>query len=686
MFFRKPSAVSAPSMTQLETAVDQSMAVIKFQPDSTIVTANKNFCDLMGYSEAEIVGQKHRIFMMDQDLNGDSYQAFWEKLRSGKPHHETLRRKTKAGKAVHIEANYVPIKDAKGDVVEVIKLASDVTRYATARMAMSSKLDAMNASSAVIEFDMEGNIIYANDNFLSATGYSAEELRGQHHRIFMDPDELSGAEYKTFWQNLGRGEFIRGEFRRKKKNGDTLWLSASYNPMRDVDGNLIKVIKFASDITKIKRTNLDNAGQMNALDASQAVIEFDPKGKILKANDNFLSAVGYSLSEIVGKHHSIFVAPEERETSDYTKFWADLGAGVFKDGEYRRIRNDGSDVFIQATYNPIVDGKGRVYKVVKFASDITQRKKAIAGFQTVIEKMSHGDLTGRMNEAVPADLERLREALNASMSKTATLVGSIVASAETLMTESGSLTNAAADLGHRTESQAASLEQTAAAIEELASSVKSSAMGAKDAAKTVGTAKDRSVAGRAVVQQTITAMTEIANSSQSISRITSVIDDIAFQTNLLALNAGVEAARAGETGRGFAVVASEVRALAQRSSDAAREIATLIETSEKQVQSGVSLVDQSGTALSEIENLVSTLDTLVRGIAASAEEQSIGLNEITSAVTQLDQLTQQNAAMFEESSAATNVLSQTAKELTAEASIFILSESGSPSYAVRRAS
>ncbi|MEZ5686254.1 MAG: methyl-accepting chemotaxis protein [Paracoccaceae bacterium] len=209
-------------------------------------------------------------------------------------------------------------------------------------------------------------------------------------------------------------------------------------------------------------------------------------------------------------------------------------------------------------------------------------------------------------------------------------------------------------------------------MNELAASVDNSAEGVRDAARAVERTRETTGAGRSVVDQTISAMNDIAKSSDKISRITAVIDDIAFQTNLLALNAGVEAARAGESGRGFAVVASEVRALAQRSSEAAREIADLIGTSEKQVQSGVSLAVKSGESLGQIETLVSELDVLLKTIASTAEEQSMGISEVTTAVNQLDQVTQQNAAMFEESSAAVQALRSQAMSLNAVSAVFKL--------------
>ena len=307
--------------------------------------------------------------------------------------------------------------------------------------------------------------------------------------------------------------------------------------------------------------------------------------------------------------------------------------------------------------------KARALAEEEREKNLKEQQRVVVSLATGLGAMSRGDLTVRIDEVFPASYEKLRNDFNNAVEKVAHLAAAIAEGATTIINETENLNSASLDLSRRTETQAASLEETAAAITQLAASVESSAKSAKNAASTVGQTKDRSIVGRGVVQRTVQAMNDIAESSTQISKITSVIDDIAFQTNLLALNAGVEAARAGDSGRGFAVVASEVRALAQRSSEAANEIAKLIETSGRQVDEGVQLVNASGSALTEIESFVSNLDGLVQTIATSASEQSVGLSEITTAVSQLDQVTQHNAAMFEETTAALQALKAQATSL-----------------------
>ncbi len=239
---------------------------------------------------------------------------------------------------------------------------------------MEGKLAAIEKSQASIEFNMDGTIITANQNFLDAMGYRLDEIQGQHHRMFVSPAYANSAEYAAFWNTLNRGEFQTAEYERFNKAGDSVWIQASYNPIMDDTGKPYKVIKYASDITEQKKQSIDFTGKVNAISRAQAMIEFTPEGEILTANENFLATVGYPLHEIQGKHHRIFVSPEYANSPEYTEFWKKLGQGEFSAGEYERFGKDGSSVWIQATYNPILDEAGNVVKVVKFATNITEQK------------------------------------------------------------------------------------------------------------------------------------------------------------------------------------------------------------------------------------------------------------------------------------------------------------------------
>jgi methyl-accepting chemotaxis protein len=252
---------------------------------------------------------------------------------------------------------------------------------------------AISKSQAVIEFEMDGTIITANQNFLDALGYRLEEIKGKHHSMFVAPEARDSADYRKFWADLNRGEFQSGEYKRLGKGGREVWIQASYNPVLDRSGKPCRVIKFASDVTAKKMRSMEDAGKIAAIGRAQAVIEFNLDGTIITANDAFLKALGYSLAEIQGKHHSMFVPPDERNSDAYRAFWASLNRGEFQSGEYRRIGRGGKEVWIQASYNPIRDLNGKPYKVVKYATDTTAqviaRKKSEA-VRSMMEQVAAG--------------------------------------------------------------------------------------------------------------------------------------------------------------------------------------------------------------------------------------------------------------------------------------------------------
>lgn len=520
----------------------------------------------------------------------------------------------------------------------------------------------MHKSQAIIEFDLQGNILNANKNFCAALGYELSEIKGRHHRMFVEPTEAASAGYREFWAHLARGEFDSRQYKRITKSGAEIWIEASYNPVFS-GGKPYKVVKFATDITATKLKSTEDSGKLSAISRSQAVIEFTPSGEILVANENFCGALGYTLGEIQGKHHRMFCEPGYAASEEYRQFWLRLADGQFVSNEFLRIGKGGREVWIQAAYNPIVDPNGKVYKVVKFATDVTERIGAVATLGDGLRALAEGDLTQHLDKPFVPTMERVRHDFNDAASKLRGAIQSVAENARAIASGSSEIRSAADDLAKRTEQQAASVEETAAALEEITTTVTDSSRRAEEAGRMVASTRDSAERSGVVVNSAITAMGEIEKSSQEISSIIGVIDDIAFQTNLLALNAGVEAARAGDAGKGFAVVAQEVRELAQRSAKAAKEIKALINTSGEQVKSGVSLVGQTGKALEEIVRQVQEINTNVVAIVEGAREQATGLKEINNAVNSMDQGTQQNAAMVEQSTAASHSLAREADGL-----------------------
>ena len=545
-------------------------------------------------------------------------------------------------------------------------------------------LEAIGRSQAIIEFAMDGTILKANENFLAAMGYQASEIVGQHHRMFV-AEGHDGAEYQAFWERLRQGRPDAGEFKRIGKNGREVWIQASYNPVLGGDGRPFKVVKFASDNTAAKLASADTRGQLDAIGKSQAVIEFSVTGEILTANANFCAALGYRLDEIKGRHHRMFVRPEEANSREYAEFWPALARGQFQSAEYLRIGKGGREVWIQATYNPIFDMNGVPFKVVKYATDITERKHAVQMLGEGLATLAKGDLTGQIDEIFAGELDEVREAYNTTIAKFASIIERIRGTSGTLKAATSELLVGANDLGERTSRQAAALEETSAAMEHLASTVAENAKRADSASEKSRTVSETAQETGGVMVEANNAMERISTSSARISNIIGLIDDIAFQTNLLALNASVEAARAGDAGKGFAVVAVEVRRLAQSAAGASSEVKALIERSALEVASGTKLVAEATSKLTSMMNGVKDNDILIQGIAQASQEQSGAIRQVSVAIRQIDEMTQHNAAMVEETNAAVEQTEAQASELDKIVEVFVTGRrSGSRQHALHQ--
>ena len=366
-------------------AVGKAQAVIEFNLDGTIITANDNFLNALGYTLVEVQGQHHRMFVEESFRASAEYRQFWESLNRGEYKSGEYKRIGKGGKEVWIQASYNPILDLNGKPFKVVKYATDVTEQKLQSADFQGQIEAVGKAQAVIEFNLDGTIITANDNFLNALGYTLEEVQGQHHRIFVEESFRASAEYRQFWESLNRGEYQSGEYKRIGKGGKEVWIQASYNPILDLNGKPFKVVKYATDVTEQKLQSADFQGQIEAVGKAQAVIEFNLDGTIIAANDNFLNALGYTLEEVQGQHHRMFVEESFRVSIEYRQFWESLNRGEYQSGEYKRIGKGGKEVWIQASYNPILDLNGKPFKVVKYATEVTEQKLQNADFQGQIE-------------------------------------------------------------------------------------------------------------------------------------------------------------------------------------------------------------------------------------------------------------------------------------------------------------
>lgn len=433
-------------------ALSRSQAVIRFKPDGTILDANPNFLKAMGYSLDEIKGKHHSMFVDSSYAQSSDYKRFWKVLSEGEFFSAQFKRFGKNNREIWIEASYNPVLSASGKVDYVVKYATDITDQKIKSADDEGQLNAINRVQAVIHFNLDGTILDANENFLKTMGYSLDEIRGKHHSMFADPAYAQSPAYKTFWDNLRKGQFQADEYKRFGKGGREVWIQASYNPIFDANGKPFKMIKYATDITAQKIKNADYEGQIKAIDNSYAVIHFHLDGTIVDANENFLKTMGYSLDEIKGKHHSMFADSAYAQSSEYKTFWDLLRQGKFQSDEYKRLGKGGREIWIQASYNPILDASGKPFKVVKYATDITNQMLARLESQEITEGMQS------MAQAVAAATEEMTSSIREISSN---------------MTNS---TNSVADISHKIEEASGlmgSLKETAISMESVVDLVRS---------------------------------------------------------------------------------------------------------------------------------------------------------------------------------------------------------------------
>ena len=656
---------------RIQTLEQSSTSFMIANADRIIIYANKAVVSLLKKSEEEL--RKVLPQFSADNLIGQSIDQFHKNPAHQSSILANLRDVMVSSITVgslNFRLTLMPLKDENGASIGTAVEWLDISEL----LLKSGMLDALDRSQAVVEFSAEGNVLNANENFLKITGYDIEEIRGKSHKVLTSSDDKTLAANRELWSQMKEGNFQTGEYRYIRKDGEEVWLQASYNPIMNSSGKVTGVVQYATDITAEKMRNADYAGQIDAIGKSQAVIEFQMDGTITTANDNFLNTVGYSLSEIKGKHHSLFVDAEHRRSQEYQDFWAQLGEGTHASGEFKRIAKGGREVWIQATYNPIFDVNGKPFKVVKYATDITATKIAVNEIKRVLLSLAEGDLTTRLEVDFEGEFIQISQAMRSFIENLVNMISEIRSASDLINTAATEIAQGNSDLSSRTEEQASSLEQTASSMEELTGTVKLNSENADQANGLASQASTIAIDGGKLIGQVVDTMGSINESAQKISDIIGVIDGIAFQTNILALNAAVEAARAGEQGRGFAVVASEVRSLAQRSAEAAKDIKNLISDSVNKIENGNELVNKSGKTMEEIVLSIKRVNDIMGEIAAASSEQASGIDEVSKAVSQMDEVTQQNAALVEEAAAAAESLQAQAQNMNKQISAFKLSE------------
>lgn len=362
-------------------AISRSHGIIEFDLSGNILDANETFLKLTGYRLDEIRGQHHRLFVDSEEQRSPEYRQFWQRLGRGETASGEYMRFGRNGRRLWIQASYNPILSPDGQPAKVIKYCSDITESKLKAVETQVMMSAVSATSCVLVLDREGIILSVNEGMSRALSTPSEDLVGRHESCILFEEDARSVDYEAMWQGLRAGRMAQGAFRRRAAGGREVWFSSTRSPVTGIDGTLQKVLVVAQDITQEQLSRLDAAGKLGAIDRAQAVIEFDLQGHVLQANDNFLRLFGYKAEDILGRHHRMFVAPAEVSSSEYQIFWERLSRGEYFADEYKRIGRDGREIWIQATYNPILDLNGRVVKIVKYAFDVTkevQLEKRIA--------------------------------------------------------------------------------------------------------------------------------------------------------------------------------------------------------------------------------------------------------------------------------------------------------------------
>ena len=573
----------------LEKITNMSSIVSEGALKGRIISIKHKFCEVAQYSRDELIGEPHSK-VRHPDMPKSVFKEMWATIGQGRVFRGVVKNRKKDGTPYYVDAVVAPVLGDNGKPRKYIGVRYDITESELERQSALGLLNAIDEAFAYIEFDMEGAITSANDNLLSALGYAKEQLIGQHHRVLVGGEQASKPEYAEFWSGLKRGEVFSGNYRVLSKDGKDVWIQSVYAPVKDEVGRTYKIVQIAIDITEAKVESINNERQLGEANRNQAVVEFDNKGTILSANDNFLDSLGYRSDEICGKHHRFLLADEHAKSQEHAALWSNLNEGRFCTLEYRALGKGGKEIWMLSTYNPRFDSSGSVRRVLEFATDITSRK--------VAER--------KLNETVKLVSEHSQTLASAAEELTAT-AQSMSNNTEETARQSGVASSAS-------EQVATNISMVATAAEQMNSSVHEIAKNTSEAAK-VGNSAVR------VVASTNSTIAKLGSSSVEIGEVIKVITSIAEQTNLLALNATIEAARAGEAGKGFAVVANEVKELAKQTAAATEDISRKIVAIQTDANGAVS-------AIGEISEIIRRINEIQNEIASAVEEQSATTNEI----------------------------------------------------------
>lgn len=600
-------------------AISKSQAVIEFNLDGTIVTANENFLKTVGYDLEEIEGRHHRMFCEESYANSEDYKLFWQNLRNGNFSSSEYKRLGKGGKEVWIQASYNPVFDATGKPIKVVKFASDITEQVKTReTAKTLSLVANETDNSVIICDALGRIEYVNPGFTKLTGYQFSECLGKRPGAILQGKLTDLETRKRIRSKLEAKKPFYDEILNYNKQGQAYWISLAINPVFNEKNEVEKFISIQTNITEVKQQQLAYNTQLEAISASSAIVEYTPDGKVINANSNFLALMEYQDAEIKEKDHRIFCDEETANSLEYKTFWIRLGNGDQQSGKYLRSSKSGKPVYLNASYNPIANQEGQIVKVVMFGIDVTD--------QVEVEK----------------------EVTNVS---------------QNFANKADEISNQAASVAQKAQTLGATAEEMSASVEELSASIDSIAQNSRASSEIAMQTQAEADQGVQGINRSIESMDLINKSSEEVSEIVKVISEIASQTNLLAFNAAIEAARAGEHGLGFSVVADEVRKLAERSSQATKDISKLINETVKRVEQGTEISKQAAVSFKKIVEGVGKTTQSIAEISTAAQEQQAASRDVAKAIQQVAEATDQAAISSDAIAGATSDLTSGAENL-----------------------